>query len=208
MLSSAMFIMFINLNKVRHFKIVLLTSCLTFCLNSQAANFYVGVVYTPLHYSGWAWGGGTGEGYSADNWYPFGTEVRLGIEQKLLHLDESDPEWGHADLGIGARVFASVVLTDQEYIGTNEGGTNFTYGFEPYLYFTPSSQLGLKLYVGNGLVPDDLTYSTNSFFWGLAFPLSQTNEFSFDMRMKDSGSDLADASFKSTSYNLGVSFKF
>lgn len=190
-------------------KIILLAICLMVFFNARATNFYVGAAYTPMHYSSWAWGGFAGEGTSTDTWYFAGAEVRAGIEQKLLHLDETDPEWGHADLGVGARVFASIVLTDQEYIGVREGSTNFSYGFEPYIYFTPSSQFGMKLYVGNGLAPDDLTQSVNSFFWGVAFPVNETNEFFFDMRFKDSrNSGLADWSANSASYTMGINFTF
>lgn len=195
------FAMFINFNKIQLLKTVFLVPFLMLCLNAQATNFYVGAAYTPLYFSSWSWNGGANSS-TFETWYPLALQVHVGVEQKLLHLEEEDPAWGHADFGVAARFIANLTLTDDRH-----GGSNISYGLEPYLYFTPSSQLGLKLYVGSGITPDELTDSIGSFFAGLAIPLDESIELFMDYRTKQEDG-IADYIANSTSYNIGVNFKF
>ena len=199
------FTMFINFNKSQFFKTIFLATCLMFCLSSQATNFYVGFALSPTYLSieeGFA--GTESEADPFDDWLPYGAQVHVGIEQELLHFQEEDPEWGHANLGIGGRLFVNLVLTGDRF-----GGSSSSFGLEPYVYLTPSSQLGLKLYVGSGFISDDLVATNNSFFWGGALAMSESLELFFDMRSKASNGFVPDKTdTKATNYNIGVNFKF
>jgi len=176
-----------------------------FCLHSQATNFYVGAALTPTYLSIAEGVVGTeSEGDPFDDWLPYGAQVHVGIEQELLHFKEEDPEWGHANFGIGGRLFANLVLTSDRF-----GGSSPSFGLEPYVYLTPSSQLGLKLYVGGGFISDDLVSTNSSFFWGGALRISESLELFFDMRSKSSNGLMADSpNANATNYNIGVNFKF
>ncbi len=179
-------------------------SCLMLCLSSQASNFYVGAAYTPTYFSSWSWNGGNPtDDNSFESWYPLAAQVHVGVEQELFHFQEEDPAWGHANVGVAARLFANVVLTDDRF-----GGSPLAYGLEPYMYLMPSSQLALKVYVGSGIISDDLVSGSSSFFWGFAFPLTESTELFFDVRSKASNMGIADWSADSSSYNIGVNFKF
>jgi len=181
--------MLISFNKTQFFKTIFLASCLMFCLSSQATNFYVGFALSPTYLSIAEGVAGTeSESNPFDDWLPYGAQVQVGIEQELLHFQEEDPEWGHANFGIGGRVFANLVLTGDRF-----GGSSDSYGLEPYIYLTPSSQLGLKLYVGSGFISDDLVSTNSSFFWGGALGISDSLELFFDIRSKSSDGNVADS---------------
>lgn len=201
------FAMFINFNKMQLLKTVFLVPFLMLCLNAQATNFYVGGALTPTYYLATSIDpDGDPASYSSiESWYPFAFQVHVGVEQELFHFEEVDPEWGHANFGIAARLLANVTFTDNW-----ENNINLAYGIEPYIYLTPSSQLGLKVYMGmlTGTNGNPLTDTMSNFLAGFALPIDKSTEFFFDYRTKTSRPYMQDGSADSTSYNIGVNFKF
>ena len=198
--------MFINFNKTQLLKTIFLLSCLTLCLNAHATNFYVGGALTPTYFSSSSSGDGDPAlASSFESWYPLALQVHVGVEQELFHFEEVDPEWGHANFGIAARLIANLTVTDDR-----DTTTNLAYGIEPYIYLTPSSQLGLKFYAGilSGTTSNPLTSSMSNLLVGFAVPVDKSIEVFFDYRSKTSRPHLQDGDVDSTSYNIGLNFKF